>query len=57
VFDPVKVKPDTTLKEAADLMLRWQVGGLPVVDRQERVVGMITYTDILREFVGREESR
>jgi uncharacterized protein len=57
VFDPVKVKPDTTLKEAADLMLRWQVGGLPVVDRQERVVGIITYTDILREFVGREESR
>jgi CBS domain-containing protein len=57
VFDPVKVKPDTTLKEAADLMLRWQVGGLPVVDRQERVVGIITYTDILRAFVGREESR
>jgi len=54
VFDPVKVAPDTTLKEAADLMLRWQVGGLPVVDRQDRVVGMITYTDILREFVGRE---
>lgn len=57
VFDPVRVKPDTTLKEAADLMLRWQVGGLPVVDEREKVVGMITYTDILREFVGREESR
>jgi CBS domain-containing protein len=57
VFDPVRVKPDTTLKEAADLMLRWQVGGLPVVDERGKVVGMITYTDILREFVGREESR
>lgn len=57
VFDPVKVKPDTTLKDAADLMLRWHVGGLPVVDRQEKLVGIITYTDILREFVGREESR
>ena len=55
VFDPVSVRPETTLKEAAELMLRWHVGGLPVVDERDRVVGMITYTDILREFVGRDE--
>lgn len=55
VFDPIKVKPDTPLKEAAELMLRWHVGGLPVVDEHEKLVGMITYTDLLREFVGREE--
>ncbi|MGE5215811.1 MAG: CBS domain-containing protein [Chloroflexota bacterium] len=56
VFDPIRVKPETTLKEAAELMLRWHVGGLPVVDDHDRVIGMITYTDILREFVGREEN-
>jgi len=56
VFDAVRVKPETSLKEAADMMLRWHVGGLPVVDDHENVVGVITYTDILREFVGREES-
>jgi acetoin utilization protein AcuB len=56
VFDPVKVKQETTLKEAAELMLRWHVGGLPVVDDQDKPVGMITYTDILREFVGCEET-
>jgi CBS domain-containing protein len=56
VFDPISVKPETTLKEAAELMLRWHVGGLPVVDDQEKVVGMITYTDMLRELVGREET-
>jgi len=55
VFDPIKVKPETPLKEAAELMLRWHVGGLPVVDEQERLVGMITYTDLLREFAGQEE--
>lgn len=55
VFDPIKVRPETTLKEAADLMLRWHVGGLPVVDEAEKLVGVITYTDLLREFVGREE--
>ena len=56
VFDPIRVNSETTLKEAADLMLRWHIGGLPVVDDQEKVVGVITYTDILRQFVGREEA-
>jgi len=56
VFEPISVKPDTTLREAAELMLRWHVGGLPVVDDHEKVVGMITYTDLLREFIGREDN-
>jgi CBS domain-containing protein len=55
VFDPISVKPETTLKEAAHLMLGWHVGGLPVADDQNRLVGIITYTDLLREYVGREE--
>jgi acetoin utilization protein AcuB len=54
VFDPVKVSPETTLKETAELMLRWHVGGLPVVDHKDKLVGIITYTDLLREFVGNE---
>ena len=57
VFDPITVKPDTSLKEVAETMLRWHVGGLPVVDEQGKLVGMITYTDLLREFVGREETQ
>jgi acetoin utilization protein AcuB len=56
VFDPITVKPDTSLKEVAETMLRWHVGGLPVVEDHDKVVGMITYTDILREFVGREDN-
>ena len=56
VFEPISVKPDTSLKEAAELMLRWQVGGLPVVGEKDKLVGVITYTDLLREFVGHEES-
>ena len=52
VFEPVKVTPETTVKEAAELMLRWQVGGLPVVGEKDKLIGIITYTDLLREFVG-----
>ena len=56
VFEPISVKPDQSLREAAELMLRWHVGGLPVVEDHDKLVGMLTYTDILREFVGREDS-
>jgi len=56
VFDPVSIKPDQSLREAAELMLRWHVGGLPVVEDHDKLVGMLTYTDILREFVGREDN-
>ena len=55
VFDPIKVRYDTALKEAAELMLRWHVGGLPVVDEGGKLIGIITYTDLLREFVGHDE--
>ena len=54
VFDPISVKPETSLRQAAELMLRWHVGGLPVVDDHEKLIGIITYTDVLHEFVGRD---
>lgn len=57
VFDPITVKQETTLKEAAEVMLRWHVGGLPVVDDHQMLVGVITYTDLLREFVGQDEAQ
>ena len=56
VFEPVKVTPETTVKEAAGLMFRWQVGGLPVVGDKDKLIGIITYTDLLREFVAHGQS-
>lgn len=56
VFDPVTTHPDETLEHAAQLMLRWEVGALPVV-RNHLLCGIITYTDILREFVARGSQR
>ena len=37
-----------TLREAAELMLAHSVNGLPVVDAQQRVIGIIGLKDILR---------
>lgn len=41
------VSPDEPVSLAADVMLRWQVSGMPVVDGG-RLVGIITSTDCLR---------
>lgn len=43
--------PDTPVEHAASLMIANRIGGLPVVDAHDRVVGMITETDIFRVFV------
>lgn len=47
---PVSVTPESTLEEAALIMLERQIGGLPVV-AEGHLVGMITETDILRAFL------
>jgi CBS domain-containing protein len=53
VFNPVTIQPDAPLEQAAELMLRWEIGGLPVVDGGGKLVGIITYTDLLRELIAR----
>ncbi|MBK5198486.1 MAG: CBS domain-containing protein [Methyloceanibacter sp.] len=44
----VSVGPDTPLLEAGELMLRHDISGLPVLDREARLVGLITERDFLR---------
>lgn len=46
----VSVTPTTMLEEAANLLVKHKIGGLPVVDRG-KPVGIITATDLLRAFV------
>jgi acetoin utilization protein AcuB len=46
---------EATLEEAADMMIRHKVGGLPVLQENDVVVGVITETDLLielRELLG-----
>lgn len=46
----IVVRQDTTLEEAARLMLDHDIGGLPVINAQGRLTGIITESD----FTGRE---
>jgi CBS domain-containing protein len=40
--DLVTIRPDATIKEAIELLILKQISGLPVVDDQWRLVGVIT---------------
>ena len=40
--DLVTICPDATIKEAIDLLISKQISGLPVVDDDQRLVGVIT---------------
>ena len=44
----VTVGPDTSLLAAGELMLRHDISGLAVVDKEARLVGIITERDFLR---------
>ena len=55
VFNSVSVLHDATLGEAAELMLRWEVGALPVIAFDSRLVGIITYSDLLKELLTRSK--
>jgi CBS domain-containing protein len=45
---PVTISPDATIGEGAQLMLDNKISGLPVVDSEGKLVGIITESDIFR---------
>ncbi len=49
--DVITTTPDTPVEEAARLMVTHKIGGLPVVNGHNDVVGVITETNIFETFV------
>jgi CBS domain-containing protein len=45
--DVITVKPDTTVGELADILGKNKISGVPVVDGQGRVLGMVSEADII----------
>ena len=44
----ITIQPHQTIKEAVDLMEKYKIGGLVVLDREGKIVGMITERDLIR---------
>jgi acetoin utilization protein AcuB len=54
--NPITVPENSTIGEAADLMLEHKVSGLPVLNNAGQLVGIITESDIFRMVVRHEWS-
>ena len=46
--NPVTVPPDYTIDETADVLLKHNISGVPVVDQYGNIVGVITKNDLFR---------
>ncbi len=53
----VTVAPDAKIEEAAQIMIDKKVGALPVVRDKNKLVGLITETDVLQFFVDESKKR
>lgn len=46
IYDPVTIKRGRTVGNALDLMAEYHIGGIPVVDDEGRLVGIVTNRDL-----------
>lgn len=46
IYDPVTIKRGSTVKDALDLMAEYHIGGIPVVDDANVLVGIVTNRDL-----------
>lgn len=53
-LDPISVSPDTPAFRAAEMLVAYKIGAIPVVDK-DRLVGIVSITDVLNRFA--EEHR
>ena len=46
IYDPVTIRRGSTVKDALDIMSEYHIGGIPVVDEDNRLVGIVTNRDL-----------
>ncbi|OKZ24829.1 MAG: IMP dehydrogenase [Bacteroides sp. 43_108] len=46
IYEPVTIKRGSTVKDALDMMAEYHIGGIPVVDDSNKLVGIVTNRDL-----------
>ncbi len=46
IFDPIKIGPEAKISKALDIMSEYKISGVPVVDEDNRLVGILTNRDL-----------
>ena len=51
ISDVITISKDALLEEAATILRKYDIGCLPVVDEENKVIGIITHNDIFSAFI------
>jgi IMP dehydrogenase len=46
ISDPITLPPEATLQQAEDIMSTYKISGIPIVDQEKKLVGILTNRDI-----------
>ena len=46
IYDPITIKRGSTVRDALNLMAEYHIGGIPVVDDERHLVGIVTNRDL-----------
>ena len=46
IYDPVTIKKGSTVKDALNMMAEYHIGGIPVVDDNNKLLGIVTNRDL-----------
>jgi len=46
IFNPITIKKDNTVSDALNLMKEFKIGGIPVVDNDQTLIGIVTNRDL-----------
>ena len=52
ILDPITISPHDTVADARDMMAHYSIGGIPVVDESNKLVGIVTNRDVRFEHDG-----
>lgn len=52
----ISIQPNATLKEIQQLMVKEDIGRLPVLDDNERLIGLVSRHDVLKTLYGRDST-
>jgi acetoin utilization protein AcuB len=51
--EPLSIAPDDDLKDAVEMLIEQKFGAIPVIDEAEGLVGIVSYVDVLRNYLER----
>lgn len=46
IYDPITIHPEETVGDALNLMKEFHIGGIPVVDKSNQLIGIVTNRDL-----------